>query len=113
MLTLRKNKMPNQYTPEFKKHHVDAWRVSGLTRRQYCASQGLSEGTFKHWPSQVSAKHRTTPEPPSVLPVQIARPASGFSGTDPVMVYLPGGCRVACQPAQLGEVFRALKYAEA
>ena len=26
--------MPNRYTPEFKKHQVEAWRASGLTRRQ-------------------------------------------------------------------------------
>jgi hypothetical protein len=43
--------MPQHYTLEFKKHHVEAWRASGQTRRQYCESQGINEGTFKHWPS--------------------------------------------------------------
>ena len=105
--------MPNRYTPEFKKHHVEAWRASGQTRRQYCESHDINEGTFKHWPSQIKASHRSTAGLPSVLPVQIAQPSAPEALTDPVMVYLPGGCRVACQPAQLGDVFRALKYAEA
>lgn len=107
--------MPNRYTPEFKKHHVEAWRASGQTRRQYCESQDINEGTFKHWPSQINAKtkHHTAVALPEVLPIQIARPSAPHLSLDPVMVYLPGGCRVACQPAQLGDVFRALNYAEA
>lgn len=105
--------MPNRYTPEFKMHHVEAWRISGQTRRQYCQSHGINEGTFKHWPSQIKASHRPTAGLPSLLPVQIAQPSAPEVLTDPVMVYLPGGRRVACQPAQLGDVFRALKYAEA
>lgn len=105
--------MPKHYTPEFKKHHVDAWRASELTRRQYCESQGINEGTFKHWPSQIKTKNYSSAGLPPVLPVQIARPSATQTLTDPVMVYLPGGCRLACQPAQLGDVFRALKHAEA
>ncbi|CAI1905777.1 Uncharacterised protein [Serratia fonticola] len=38
--------MLNRYTPEFKKHHVEAWRASGMTRRQYSESQGINEGTL-------------------------------------------------------------------
>ncbi|PNM27185.1 IS66 family insertion sequence hypothetical protein [Yersinia enterocolitica] len=105
--------MPKHYTPECKIHHLEAWRASGLTRRQYCQSQGISEGTFKHWPSQTKNKYNPSPGLPSVLPVQIARPLPIDSLTDPVMLYLPGGCRVACQPAQLGDIFKALNYAQA
>ncbi len=112
MFIRRRSKMPKHYTPEFKKHHVDAWRASDLNRRQYCESQGINEGTFKHWPSQIKTKNPSAGLP-SVLPVHIARSSAPVALTDPVMVYLPGGCRVACQPAQLGDVFRALKYAEA
>ncbi|WP_447877220.1 IS66 family insertion sequence element accessory protein TnpA [Serratia fonticola] len=70
--------MPKQYTPEFKKHHVDAWRASGLTRHQYAGSQGINEGTFKHWPSQINAKkqYQPTAKLPEVLPIQIARPST-------------------------------------
>ncbi|WP_411569353.1 IS66 family insertion sequence element accessory protein TnpA [Serratia sp. UGAL515B_01] len=63
MFIIRRNKMPNRYTSEFKKHHVEAWWASGLTRRQYCESQGINEGTFKHWPSQSKASHRSNHEP--------------------------------------------------
>ncbi|WON78258.1 IS66 family insertion sequence element accessory protein TnpA [Serratia sp. UGAL515B_01] len=105
--------MPKHYTPEFKKHHVDAWRASGLTRRQYAESQAINEGSFKHWPSQIKTKNNPSARLLSVLPVQIAQPSAPEALTDPVMVYLPGGYRVACQTAQLADVFRALKYAEA
>lgn len=36
--------MPKYDTPEFKKHRVEAWRTSGLTRRQYCESQVSTRG---------------------------------------------------------------------
>ncbi len=39
--------MPQHYTLEFKKHHIEAWRTRGRTRRQYCESQGINEGTSR------------------------------------------------------------------
>ncbi|MFH6895707.1 IS66 family insertion sequence element accessory protein TnpA [Providencia huaxiensis] len=105
--------MANVYTSEFKKQHVDAWRVSGLTRREYAHSQGINPNTFKHWPSQLSEP--ISEGAPNVIPVSIIRaPLSNTLKTDDnVMVYLPNGCRVACQPSQLAVVFQALAYAEA
>ncbi|EKI4886602.1 IS66 family insertion sequence element accessory protein TnpB, partial [Salmonella enterica] len=32
---------------------------------------------------------------------------------EPVTLFLPGGIRMCCQPSQLTDVFRALKYAQA
>lgn len=79
--------MPNRYTPEFKKHHVEAWRASRQTRRQYCESQGINEGSFKHWPSQINAKpkHHTAVEQPEILPIQIARPSASHVSLDTVI----------------------------
>jgi transposase-like protein len=106
--------MPNRYTPAFKKHHVEAWQASGLTRRQYCASQGINESTFKHWRAQMKATSHTTA--PAVLPVQVTASASApapDTSSALLMLYLPQGYRLACQPAQLADVLQALKYAEA
>ena len=105
--------MPNHYTPEFKKHHVEAWRASGLTRRQYCQSQAINAATFKHWPAQIQAKQGSADKWPALLPIHIAQPAAAEALATPVMVYLPNGYRVACQPAQLADIFRALNHAEA
>lgn len=113
MFNRRKNAMPNQYTPEFKKHHVEAWRASGMTRHQYCEIEGLIEGTFKKWPSQINPKLPTNDEIPTLLPVTIARPAAAPPITGPVTVHLPGGVKVDCQPAQLTDVIRALNRAQA
>lgn len=79
MFIIRRNKISKHYTPQFKKHHVEAWRTSGLTRRQYYEAQGLSEGAFKLTPSQIIARNRST----AVLPVQIARPSTAQTLTAP------------------------------
>jgi len=105
--------MTNRYTPELKKHHVDQWRASGLTRRQYCESQGINPGAFKHWTSQVKATQGSIDTLPSIMPIHITPPSAPEPLTEPVILYLPCGHRIACQPAQLSRVFQALKYAEA
>ncbi len=46
--------MANIYTPELKKQHVDDWRCSGLTRREYAALHAINFNTFKHWPAQLA-----------------------------------------------------------
>ena len=52
--------------------HVAAWRRSGQRRREYCAAQGLREGTFNWWVAQL---RRTASAPPvHFLPVEVVEP---------------------------------------
>ncbi|HRG48490.1 MAG TPA: hypothetical protein PLX69_24595 [Leptospiraceae bacterium] len=32
-----------------RKEHIEAWKVSGLNRKQYALAEGLNYGTFKGW----------------------------------------------------------------
>ncbi|PHI30069.1 IS66 family insertion sequence element accessory protein TnpA [Budvicia aquatica] len=106
--------MSSSDTIEQRKQHINDWRTSRLTRQQYCQQHGISVNTFKGWNKQVNRGEKDPIGATALLPVQIRQNATpSVAPTDPVMVYLPGGCRVACQPGQLTDVFRALKYAEA
>lgn len=110
--------MANIYTPELKKQHVNDWRCSGLTRREYAALHAINFNTFKHWPAQLATKNQENApyEPvPHVLPVTITPAANSTLAVshDAVMIYLPNGYRVACQISQLNSVFQVLADAKA
>lgn len=36
--------------------HLDAWKESGLTQKDYCKQKGLTYGSFKNWRSQLIEK---------------------------------------------------------
>lgn len=98
-----------------KKHHVTAWRTSGLTRQQYCELYDIPFKSLRQWPQDIAKAERRANEP-TVLPVHIAAPlhtdAPPPVTNEPVTLFLPGGIRMCCQPSQLTDVFRALKYAQ-
>ncbi|EKK3320058.1 IS66 family insertion sequence element accessory protein TnpB [Salmonella enterica] len=92
-----------------KKHHVTAWRTSGLTRQQYCELYDIPFKSLRQWPQDIAKAERRANEP-TVLPVHIAQPlhadASPPVTNEPVTLFLPGGIRMCCQPSQLTDVFR-------
>ncbi|EAQ0412364.1 IS66 family insertion sequence hypothetical protein [Salmonella enterica] len=98
-----------------KKHHVTAWRTSGLTCQQYCELYDIPFKSLRQWPQDIAKAVRRANEP-AVLPVHIAPPLHADAPppvtNEPVTLFLPGGIRMCCQPSQLTDVFRALKYAQ-
>lgn len=56
-----------------KKHHVTAWRASGLTRVQYCELHAIPFKSLSQWPQNITKAERRANEP-TVLPVHIAPP---------------------------------------
>ncbi|EMU8144900.1 IS66 family insertion sequence element accessory protein TnpB [Salmonella enterica] len=109
--------MRQRWFIEQKKQHVASWRASGLTRQQYCVLNDIPFTSFREWPQDVAKAERRAREP-AVLPVHITEtppPAVSFSPpvNEPVTLFLPGGIRMCCQPSQLTDVFRALKYVDA
>ncbi|EOK2398468.1 IS66 family insertion sequence element accessory protein TnpB [Escherichia coli] len=100
---------------EQKRQHVAAWRASGLTRQQYCELNDIPFTSLREWPQDVAKAERRANEP-TVLPVHIAPPLHADVPqpvtNEPVTLLLPGGVRMCCQPSQLTDVFRALKYAQ-
>ncbi|EHN6577803.1 IS66 family insertion sequence element accessory protein TnpB [Salmonella enterica] len=86
-----------------------AWQTSGLTRQQYCELYDIPFKSLQRWPQDIAKAERMANEP-TALPVHIALPPVM---NEPVTLFLIGGIRICCQPSQLTDVFRALKYAQA
>ena len=40
----------------FWQSHMDNWKQSGLSRREYCRKNSLSQSTFSSWSKELSAK---------------------------------------------------------
>ena len=84
------------------RHHLTAWRRSGLTVRAYCRAQGLSEPSFYAWRRTLLERRHTHPADRTAdpthpsptaaasafLPVRLVDP---LAVTPPVEVVLRGG----------------------
>ncbi|ADU72357.1 hypothetical protein [Pantoea sp. At-9b] len=109
-----------RWTLDQKKHHVAAWRASGLTRAQYCDLYDIPFKSLRQWPQDV-AKAEQRANAPEIIPVRVSDAPAAPVDTlqqppaavnEPVTLFLPGGIRMCCHPSQLTDVFRALRYAE-
>ncbi|MDR7937704.1 IS66 family insertion sequence element accessory protein TnpB [Salmonella enterica subsp. enterica serovar Gatineau] len=97
------------WSTDDKKHHVRAWRDSGLTSRQYALKHNINPGYFKNW-SSMFPDSKNQPSP-AIIPVRVT-PAPSCC-VEIVTLHLPGGCHISCLPAQLADVLRAVKHADA
>ncbi|HAT1685480.1 TPA: IS66 family insertion sequence element accessory protein TnpB, partial [Klebsiella oxytoca] len=102
-----------------KKHHVTAWRGSGLTREQYCDLYDIPFKSLRQCPQDIAKAERRA-KTPEVIPVHVSASPAGYDISpphvtthEPVTLFLPGGIRMCSHPSQLTDVFRALKYADA
>ena len=59
-----------RWTLDQKKHHVAAWRASGLTREQYCDLYDIPFKSMRQWPQDV-LKAEKLAKAPEVIPVRI------------------------------------------
>ncbi|EAM8587488.1 IS66 family insertion sequence element accessory protein TnpB [Salmonella enterica] len=100
------------HTTTQKIHHVRDWRASGLTRLQYCRLHGLSSLSFHEWLS-LPDDGATSTEAPVLLPVCIQPSPETAPVGGVITLHLPGGYHIDCLPAQLPDVLRAVKHAEA
>ncbi len=66
-----------RWTLDQKKHHVAAWRASGLTREQYCELYDIPFKSLRQWPQDV-AKAEKRARAPEIIPVSV----SGAPGAD-------------------------------
>ncbi|EAM2912033.1 IS66 family insertion sequence hypothetical protein [Salmonella enterica] len=104
--------MTTHHTTTQKIHHVHNWRASGLTRLQYCRLHGLSSHAFHEWlrlpDDGVSVTDNPVLLPVCILPSPEPAPVGGV-----ITLHLPGGYRIDGLPAQLSDVLKAVKHAEA
>ena len=89
-----------RWTLDQKKHHVAAWRASGLTREQYCELYDIPFKSLRQWPQDV-AKAEKRARAPEIIPVSVSGAPGMDDGRplsdDPVTLFLPGGIRM-CRP---------------
>lgn len=67
--------MATQKSEQFWQRHVEAWRASGLTQKQYSKRHGLTTASLSNWSSVLQRRARTKPGQ-SLVPVRVidARP---------------------------------------
>lgn len=83
----------------FWQDHVDAWKRSGLSSRQYCERHGLNRGTLGYWSSRLRAA--ASAEPPRFLPVQVATvPEEPPAGNAGIVLELAEGISVRVAAGQ-------------
>lgn len=104
--------MTIHHTTSQKIQHIHDWRTSGLTRLQYCRLHGLSSHAFHEW-LRLPDDGASVAEKPVLLPVCIQPSTEPVPAGGIITLHLPGGWRIDCLPAQLPDVLRAVKHAEA
>ncbi|ABX20824.1 IS66 family insertion sequence element accessory protein TnpB [Salmonella enterica] len=104
--------MTTHHTTTQKAQHVRDWRASGLTRLQYCRLHGLSSHAFHKW-LRLPDDGVSVTDNPVLLPVCILPSPEPAPPDSLITLHLPGGYRIDCLPAQLPDVLRAVKHAEA
>ena len=79
----------------FWREHVETWKRSGLSARQYCERHGLNRGTLGYWGSRLRAAEAAEATASHFLPVHVAavpeRPSVGDAG---IALELAHGVRV-------------------
>lgn len=56
-------------TEAFWRHHVEAWRSSGLTQKQYGAKHGINALTLAHWSHRL--QRNSDPPTQALVPVRV------------------------------------------
>jgi transposase-like protein len=93
------------------RHHIDAWRCSGLSSHAYAERHGLHPATFKWWRSQLSVVTSAPPpaRPITLVPVQVAPPSTPGPNLE---ISLPNGITFRVpplvDPARVAALVRAL-----
>jgi len=89
----------------FWREHVEAWRVSGQSRSDYCAALGLARKTFGWWAWRFDRERRpaTLPEAGRFLPVEVTEMpvaaevptgALAMTADERIEIALPNGLAV-------------------
>lgn len=53
---------------QYWQRHAARWQASGLSRRAYCAREGLAVSTFDHWRRQTRHMNAGKPGQPPIAP---------------------------------------------
>lgn len=82
--------MAKRHGQEFWREHLEAWRRSDLTQREYCANQGLGEKAFYRWRRKEREAIASATSSLTLVPVSVSAPVTGSV----VRLHSPGGWRI-------------------
>lgn len=88
------------------RERIDRWRASGLSIREFCVRNRLTESTFYLWKRELRTRGEATSAQPKFVPLTVIPTA-----TVSVEVRCPSGhvvCFPACEVSALASVFSAL-----
>jgi len=88
------------------RERIDRWRSSGLSIREFCVRNRLTESTFYLWKRELQARDVVPSAQPKFVPLTVIP-----SATVSVEVRCPSGhvvCVPACEVSALVSVFAAL-----
>ena len=82
--------MAKRHGQEFWRKHLEAWRRSDLTQREYCANHGLGEKAFYRWRRKEREAAASATTSLTLVPVSVGAPVAGSV----VRLHSPGGWRI-------------------
>lgn len=82
--------MAKRHGQEFWREHLEAWRRSDLTQREYCANQGLGEKAFYRWRRKEREAVASAKSSLTLVPVSVSASVTG----NVVRLHSPGGWRI-------------------
>jgi hypothetical protein len=82
--------MAKRHGQEFWRQHLEAWRCSDLTQREYCAHHGLGEKAFYRWRRKEREAAASAQSPLTLVPAKVGAPVAGSI----VRLHSPGGWRI-------------------
>jgi transposase-like protein len=92
------------------RERMELWQRSGLSVRQFCVRNGLTESTFYLWKRELRTRDQTSSKSPSTQPKFV--PVSVVPSTTlSVEVRCPSGhvvCFPSCEVSALASLFVAL-----
>ena len=72
--------------------HLNDWKNSGLTQKDYCSRENLTYGSFKNWRSQLIANTRL--QAPSFIEATPVEPEKSPSNALVLQISLTNGSRI-------------------
>ena len=99
-------------TPYTTRGHWEAWAVSGLSQRAYCARHGLSYAAFGYWRNRV--KEKPAVPTPAFVPVVVEPPAEATASVMASVPISPGsGAGIEIRLARGRTIVVAAEFDEA
>jgi hypothetical protein len=101
-----------RHTQEEMFGHIEAWKSSSQSQKDYCNQAGLAYTTFQYWAKKYREESSETEimDMPGFIPVEV-RPDSGQDPTgftNQLHFLFPNGIQVKCSERVHPEVLRTL-----